>query len=142
MELKKSLTLLSLFLVVLTTSGCSSLWFNKPEKEIVVQTKMVERNIPLQRAPKPMTLNDVKWYVVTEENFDEFLETYKKENGDAWVFYAMSVRGYESMALNMAEIRRYLESQNAIILYYEEAIKPKDPQEEEMGTQSPESPSN
>src|SRR6056300_1395604 len=127
MELKKSLTLLSLCLVVLTTSGCSSLgFFNKPEKEIVVQTKLVERNIPLQRAPKPMTLNDVKWYVVTEENFDEFLETYKKENGDAWVFYAMSVRGYESMALNMAEIRRYLESQNAIILYYEEAIKPQE----------------
>ena len=126
MELKKSLTLLSLFLVVLTTSGCSSLWFNKPEKEIVIQTELIERNIPLQRAPKPMTLNDVKWYVVTEENFDEFLDTYKKENGDAWVFYAMSVRGYEAMALNMAEIRRYLESQNAIILYYEEAIKPRE----------------
>lgn len=142
MELKKSLTLLSLFLVVLTTSGCSSLWFNKPEKEIVVQTKMVERNIPLQRAPKPMTLNDVRWYVVTEENFDEFLETYKKENGDAWVFYAMSVRGYEAMALNMAEIRRYLESQNAIILYYEEAIKPTVPQEENGDNAETPSPSN
>ena len=141
MELKKSLTLLSLCLVVLTTSGCSSLW-NKPEKEIVIQTELIERNIPLQRAPKPMTLNDVKWYVVTEENFDEFLETYKKENGDAWVFYAMSVRGYESMALNMAEIRRYLESQNAIILYYEEAIKPKDPQDENGDGSEDPSPSN
>jgi len=103
---------------------------------------MVERNIPLQRAPKPMTLNDVKWYVVTEENFDEFLETYKKENGDAWVFYAMSVRGYEAMALNMAESRRYLESQNAIILYYEDAIKPRDPQQENGDSAETPSPSN
>jgi len=102
----------------------------------------VERNIPLQRAPKPMTLNDVKWYVVTEENFDEFLETYKKENGDAWVFYAMSVRGYEAMALNMAEIRRYLESQNAIILYYEDAIKPREPQEQNGDNAETPSPSN
>ena len=136
MELKKSLTLLSLCLVVLTTSGCSSLWFNKPEKEIVVQTELIERNIPLQRAPKPMTLNDVKWYVVTEENFEEFIEKYKEENGNPWVFYAMSVRGYESMALNMGEIRRYLESQNAIILYYEEAIKPKE-NGDEVETPSP-----
>ena len=136
---KKFLRLLSLFLIATTVSGCSTFgFFNKPEKEIVVQTEYVERNIPLQRAPKPMTLNDVKWYVVTEENFDEFLETYKKENGEAWVFYAMSVRGYEAMAMNMAEIRRYLESQNALILYYEEAIKP---QEEDGAAEKPTTPS-
>ena len=122
MRLQKYLTTLSLLLVLLVTSGCSI--FRTPEKEIVVQTKLVERNIPIQAAPRPLTMNDVSWYVVTEENFDEFIEKYEKEHGQPWVFYAISVRGYEAMALNMAEIRRYVEQQKQIILYYEEAVKP------------------
>lgn len=112
-------------------SGCSSLWFSKPEKEIVVQTQYIEKQIPIMPAPKPLTLNSVNWYVVTEENFAEFIETYKKENGDAWVFYAISVRSYEAMALNMAELKRYLEQQQAIIVYYENASKASVKQTEE-----------
>lgn len=114
--------------LALLTSGCSTLglFSSTPEKEVVVQTEYVERNIPLQSAPKPMTLNDVTWYVVTEENFPEFIEKYKKENGEPWVFYALSVRSYESMAINMAEIQRYLQSQKAIIVYYEQAVSKKE----------------
>jgi len=122
MELRKSLTLLSLSALVL--SGCS-LFPATPEPKVVVETQYVEKTIPLQAAPKPMTLNDVTWYVVTEENFQEFIDTYKKENGDPWVFYAVSVRSYESMSINMAEIQRYLQEQKALIVYYEQAIKPK-----------------
>tara|TARA_B100001996_G_scaffold162475_1_gene123918 strand:+ start:1174 stop:1509 length:336 start_codon:yes stop_codon:yes gene_type:complete len=74
-----------------------------------------------------LQFNDVYWHVVTEANFDEFIEKFKKENGNAWVFYAISVRSYESMALNMAELKRYIEQQKQIIVYYEEAVKPKEP---------------
>ena len=74
-----------------------------------------------------MQFNDSYWHVVTEANFDEFIEKFKKEHGEAWVFYAVSVRSYESMALNLAELKRYIEQQKQIIVYYEEAIKPKQP---------------
>jgi len=118
MRLKKFSAILSLLLL---TSGCS--WLTpKPEEKVVVQTKYVKHEIPLQMAPKPLSLNNVTWYVVTEENFPKFIETYKKENGDAWVFYALSVRSYEGMSLNMAEIRRYLQQQKAVIVYYETAL--------------------
>jgi hypothetical protein len=70
-----------------------------------------------------MTLNDVQWYVVTEENFAEFIEKYEKEHGKPWVFYATPVRSYEAMALNLAELRRYIQQQQAIIVYYEEQVK-------------------
>lgn len=113
---KTSLALTALVVI----SGCSSL---RPEPIVTVKTEYVERNIPIQPAPKPMTLGDVQWYVVTEENFDEFLEKYKSENGEPWVFYAVSVRGYESMALNLAEIKRYMQSQQGVIMYYENVIK-------------------
>lgn len=110
---------------ILLISGCS-LFPREPEKEIVIQTEYVEKTVPLQGAPKPMTLNDVRWYVVTEENFPEFIETYEKENGEPYVFYALSVRSYESMALNMAELKRYIQQQQAIIVYYENALSKRD----------------
>ena len=124
MELKKYLILWSLSLLLLLSSGCSLL---PREKEIIVQTVEVEKQIPLQLQPKPLQFNDSYWHVVTEENFDEFIEKFKKEHGEAWVFYAVSVRSYESMALNLAELKRYIEQQKQIIVYYEEAIKPKQP---------------
>jgi len=132
MELKRYLTTLPLLLSLLLISGCSSFGlFNKPEKEIVVETKIVDKAIPIQAHPRPLNMNDVTWYVVTEENYSEFIEKYKKENGNPWVFYVISVRGYESLALNMAEIRRYVEQQKQIILYYERAVTPQDKKKED-----------
>ena len=60
----------------LLISGCSLL--QTPEKEIVIQNQIVDKKIPLQTAPKPVTLGQTKFYVVTTENFDEFIETFKK----------------------------------------------------------------
>ena len=124
MEHKKYLILWSLLPLLTLSSGCSLV---RREKEIIVQTVEVEKQIPLQLQPKPLQFNDSYWHVVTEANFDEFIEKFKKEHGEAWVFYAVSVRSYESMALNLAELKRYIEQQKQIIIYYEEAIKPKQP---------------
>ena len=128
MELKKYLILWSLSLLLLLSSGCSLL---PREKEIIVQTVEVEKQIPLQLQPKPLQFNDSYWHVVTEANFDEFIEKFKKEHGEAWVFYAVSVRSYESMALNLAELKRYIEQQKQIIIYYEKALSPKEEEPKE-----------
>ena len=111
--------LLSSFIVVI--SGCS---FLSKEPEIVVQTKIIERNIPTQPRPKKLELYDIKWYAVTSENFEEFNQKFEAENGNL-VFFAISVPSYENMSLNMADIKRYLEQQKALIIYYEESVKPK-----------------
>ena len=71
----------------------------------------------------------MKWWVVTEENFEEFKKKFQKENGDPLVAYVLSVRDYETLAINMAEIKRYIEQQKQIIIYYEEAIKPREKKE-------------
>ena len=123
MHLKEYLKVSSLLLLSLVISGCSS-W---PKlTQIEVQTVEVERNIPKQNRPQPITMNTtMKWWVVTEENFKEFKEKFQKENGDPLVAYVISVKDYETLALNMAEIKRYIEQQKSIIVYYEDAIKPK-----------------
>ena len=114
---KKFLICWSLLLLV-SLSSCS--W--KPEKEVVVQTKIVKPVIEIKERPKGVKMLPVKFYVVTEKNYEEFKERFKKENGE-FVFYAMSVPSYENLALDMAELRRYIEQQKEIIIYYEKAVK-------------------
>ena len=124
-HLKNSLVL-PLLVTLLLTSGCS--YFKNPLKQIEIKTVEVERVIPTQNRPRPVDLNDIYFYVVTEQNFEEFKKRFVKENGDL-VGYVLSVRDYETLALNMAEIKRYIQQQKEIIIYYEKAIAPK-PEEE------------
>ena len=120
MVLKNYLKVSSLLLLSLLVSSCAS-W---PKlTQIEVQTVEVERNIPLQNRPRQLNLSNITWYVVTEENFEEFKKRYEKENG-MFLFYVISVKDYETLSLNMAEIKRYIEQQKQIIIYYEKAIVP------------------
>ena len=118
----------SLLLLSLLLSSCAS-W--PGIKTVEVKTVEVERQIPVQNRPPQLQMNtDMQWWVVTEENFKEFKEAFQKENGDPLVAYVISVKDYETLALNMAEIKRYIEQQKSIIVYYENAIKPKEDKEE------------
>jgi len=103
-------------------SSCG--YIRKPEKEIVVKTIEVQKIIPIQPQPKPVDMIDVKFYVVTEENFAEFKEKFMKTNND-YVFYAISVHDYENLAFNMAELYRYITQQKEIMIYYEKAVEVK-----------------
>jgi hypothetical protein len=128
MQVKDYWKVSSLLLLSLLLSSCSS-W--NPLKTVEVKTVQVERQIPTQNRPPQIQLNtNMKWWVVTEENFKEFKAAFQKENGDPLVAYVLSVKDYETLALNMAEIKRYIEQQKSIIVYYEEAIKPKVDKEE------------
>ena len=115
------MTVLSALLLSLLLSSCST-WDKL--KRVEVNTVEVDRVIPTQNRPRQLDLNNITWFVVTDQNFDEFRRRYTKQNG-SFLFYAMSVRDYETLALNMAEIKRYIEQQKQIIVYYEKAVAPK-----------------
>ena len=123
MQAKNYWKVSSLLLLSLVISSCSS-W--NPLKTIEVKTVEVERNVPLQNRPRQLQLNDIHWYVVTEENFAEFKKKFQKENGDPLVAYVISVKDYETLAIDMAEIKRYIDQQKQIIIYYEKALSPKE----------------
>ena len=118
----------SLLLLSLIISSCSS-W--NPLKTIEIKTVEVERNVPLQNRPRQLDLSDIHWYVVTEENFVEFKKRFQKENGDPLVAYVISVKDYETLAIDMAEIKRYIDQQKQIIIYYEKALSPKEEEPKE-----------
>ena len=122
MGLINYLTVSSLLLLTLLLSSCG--YLRKPEKEIVVKTIEVQKIVPMQPQPKPVDMIDVKFYVVTEENYEEFKEKFMKTNND-YVFYAVSVHDYENLAFNMAELYRYIRQQKEIMIYYEKAVEVK-----------------
>jgi len=59
---------------------------------------------------------------VSDKNLEAFLEKSRKMNGQV-VFIAISVRGYENISLNVQDMKRYIDQQKAIILYYEKSLK-------------------
>ena len=112
--------ILSLLLALTLTTGCSLL---TPEPQIVTVTDVQRTVVPIVPHPKKVQLNDVKIYVVNEENYEEFVKEFQAKNGKtAWI--SISVKDYENLSLNFAELRRYIEQQKEIIVYYEEAVKP------------------
>jgi hypothetical protein len=113
LKISKKILLLS---IISLLSACAS------QEKVVVQTEIIKADIPTQARPKPVSLSNVKFYVVTKENLSDFLKVFEKENNDI-VFYSISVKDYEKMSLNIAELRRYIIQQDKIIVYYEKAVK-------------------
>ena len=82
---------------------------------------MEKVQIPTVARPKPLQLNDTRVFVVTKDNYDQFVEEFTETYGDL-AFVALSMKDYENLALNIADIKRYLEQQKEIIIYYEKAV--------------------
>jgi hypothetical protein len=99
--------------------GCSLI----PEPKIQTVTKTVKTIVPTVAHPKQVKLNDVKIYVVSKTNYETFIKEYEAKNG-ADSYIAISVKDYQNLSLNFAELRRYIEQQKQIIVYYEKAVAP------------------
>ena len=79
--------------------------------------------VPIVARPKPTELYDVQVHVVNKENLEQFIKDFTAENGELAIV-ALSMRDYENLALNISELRRFINQQKEIIVYYEEAMKP------------------
>lgn len=103
-----------------------------PEKEIVTVPTVVEVPqieapvIQIVPRPEPVELKNADIVVVTEANLEETIARIKEMQGD-FVLYAMTAQSFESLALNFEQVKRFLEQQNSIILYYEKAVSPTAP---------------
>ena len=105
----------------LLLSSCS--W--KPEKEIVTVEKVISPTIAIAQKPKAVKMLETKIIVITEKNLPEVIKKVKAGMGE-FVIYGLDPASFKNLALNFEEIKRYIEQQKEIIIYYEEAVKPKD----------------
>jgi len=104
---------------LLILSGCSS---RPPEPEIKTVTQVQRITVPVVARPKPIDLVDVRVYVVNKDNLEQFVADFTAEHGE-FAVVALSIDSYENLALNIADLRRYINQQTDIIVYYEESMK-------------------
>ena len=124
--MKKLTYFLVPLIVLLVMSACS----RTPEKEIVTVPTVVDNikidtpTIQIVKRPNPITMKNSDIVVVTENNLQEVIERIKNTQGE-FVLYAMTASSFEALALNFEQIKRFIEEQNQIILYYEKSVTPK-----------------
>ena len=110
---------LILYLVplVILLSSCS--W--KPEKEIVTVETIVKPTIAIAQRPRPVEFDELKVKVITEANVQEVIQEMKTNQGQ-FLVYALDPVTFKNLAIGIEEIKRYIEQQNDIIVYYEKAV--------------------
>ena len=116
----------SLFLAIaiaLMVSGCGL-------KEIfTIKSDPIER--PTLEIPDPDPVNQlaIEWYIITRGNLEAKLKEIEAENG-VLVLFALTPEGYQHLAMNAAEMRRFIQQQKAIIgvlkNYYEKKPEKKE----------------
>lgn len=110
--------------LILILSGCSI--FPKAERvapEVKIVTEQVAVEIYQPPLPQEIRLEDVRWFILTEENLEEKWEEIKRFQGGDVVVFGMTPMAYENMAYNLQELRRYIRQQKEIILYYRAATQ-------------------
>ena len=110
---------LVLFLVPLAILLSSCSW--KPEKEIVTVETIVKPTIAIAQRPRPVEFDELKVKVITEANVQEVIQEMKTNQGQ-FLVYALDPVTFKNLAIGIEEIKRYIEQQNDIIVYYEKAV--------------------
>jgi len=117
-------------MLALSLTGCSSFM----PKQVDYSSKPVERPLLILPESEITEMRDVDYIVVTEENIDDVWRELEAA-GKPIVLFALTHEGYEALALNNAEVIRYLSEQRAIVIaykeYYEKADKAIDDANEE-----------
>ena len=116
---KTLIAILALSLV----SGCSWLETKPTEPPVRVITEQVPMEIYQPPLPSEIRLEDVRWFVITPENFEEQVSELERLQGGEWVVFAITPQDYENMAYNLQELRRYIREQKEIVLYYRKATE-------------------
>tara|TARA_B100002019_G_C21002750_1_gene466135 strand:- start:73 stop:357 length:285 start_codon:yes stop_codon:yes gene_type:complete len=93
-----------------------------PEPKVVTETKIVKPTIMIADHPDPLEFAEMNMTVITEKNVDEVIKTMKEKKG-YFVIYGLDPQSFKNLAVSLEQIKRYIEQQKEIILYYEKAVK-------------------
>jgi len=108
-----------LYLVPLAILLSSCSW--KSEKEIVTVDRIVKPTIAIAQKPRPVDFGELKVKVITEANVQEVIEEMKTNQGQ-FLVYALDPLTFKNLAIGIEEIKRYIQQQKDIIVYYEKAL--------------------
>ena len=109
-----------LVLLVLALTGCS-IGGEKKIKIFAVEEPRQKLNLP---DPMPLTLEDIRWIIITSENAQEVFKKLEEAGIDP-VLFGLTDKDYELLAKNFAQIRQKLQETNNLLeeykKYYEDS---------------------
>ena len=129
--MKQNLKITTLLVLILLISSCSMGGRRATPNPVEIITEPIQIEIYHPPLPKAIQLERPDWFVVSENNIDDFLAKLSKIQGveEVPTFFALSPQGYEKMSGNLQEMRRYILEQKEIIVYYKTVTTPENPTE-------------
>jgi len=108
-----------LLALMILLAGCS-IGGEKKVKIFSVEEPRAKLNLP---DPMPLTLEDIRWIIITSENAQEVFKKLEEQGIDP-VLFGLTDKDYEMLAKNFAQIRQKLQETNNLLdeykKYYEE----------------------
>ena len=98
-----------IILLAITLTSCT--FGEKKIKIFQVEEPRAKLNL---ESPSPLTLDDLRWIIITSKNAEEVFQRLEAEGFDP-VLFGLTDKDYETIAKNFAQIRSYLKEQNAIL---------------------------
>ena len=109
-----------LVLLILALTGCS-LGGEKRIKIFQVEEPRQKLNLP---DPMPLTLEDIRWIIITSANAEEVFKKLEEAGIDP-VLFGLTDKDYELLSKNFAQIRQKLQETNNLLdeykKYYEDS---------------------
>ena len=104
--------ILALALILLLTGR--GIGGEKRIKLFTVEEPRQKLNLP---DPRPLTLEDIRWIIITSENAQEVFKKLEEQGIDP-VLFGLTDKDYELLAKNFAQIRQKLQETNSLLEEY------------------------
>lgn len=100
-----------LFLLLILT-GCGT-------KSIDIISSPLQLQTAQPADPSAVHMEPVNFRVITKDNLNAFVQEMIKAQGNSnFVVIAFTTIDYENLSLNLADLKRYIQQQKSIIVYY------------------------
>lgn len=93
---------------------------------IIDKPVLYERSELVVPTVAPVTQSNVTWTIITPENYEVKAKEIESRGGNA-VLFALTPQGYQNLSMNVAELRRYIQQQQSIIVSYQKYYKNESP---------------
>ena len=100
-------------MLCLLLSGCSGV------KKLEIFKQEVEREKLNLNSPTPLSLEELKWIIVTSDNAEEVFKRLEEQGIDP-VIFGLTDKDFELLAKNFARIRNQLKISNDLLDKYKE----------------------
>ena len=99
-------------LLILALTGCTI--GEKKIKILQVEEPRQKLNLP---DPMPLTLEEIRWIIITSENAEEVFKKLEEAGIDP-VLFGLTDKDYELLSKNFAQIRQKLQETNSLLEEY------------------------